>query len=266
MSGLKEAKYLFYKSDLSNVHIDTFRFNTLLEDVEGIFSGTNINSVPTMFQYNKNLRIASYSFEATKITKTPDRLFADMPNLQMVVGAFRDCAGLGTITDSIFAGSPNILDASETFKGCTILRKIPVVIFNEFRRCLHIDGIFEGCEMVEKLEPILMDNFVSVETASRIFKDCIRIPIIPDNFLHSLVNCTTLANAFSGIGALGHVGNTILPENNALEDATEMFKGQFNLTILPSDIFKFSPKLKYTIGTFEGLTGLEELPKDIIKV
>ena len=265
MSGLKEAKYLFYKSDLSNVHIDTFRFNTLLEDVEGIFSGTNINSVPTMFQYNKNLRIASYSFEATKITKTPDRLFADMPNLQMVVGAFRDCTGLGTITDSIFAGSPNILDASETFKGCTILRKIPVVIFNEFRRCLHIDGIFEGCEIVEKLEPILMDNFVSVETASRIFKDCIRIPIIPDNFLHSLVNCTTLANAFSGIGALGHVGNAILPENNALEDATEMFKGQFNLTVLPSDIFKFSPKLKYTIGTFEGLTGLEELPKDIIK-
>lgn len=265
MTGLKEAKYLFYKSDLGNVHIDTFRFNTLLEDVEGIFSGTNINNLPGIFLYNKKLRVASYAFEGTKITKTPDNLFAEMSQLSMVVGTFRDCSGLGTISDSVFKGSPNIIDASELFKGCSILRKIPLIIFAEFGKCIHIDGIFEACEMIEKLEPNLMDYFTSVETASRIFKDCKRIPIIPDNFLRALVNCTTLANAFSAVGALGHIGVTILPENNALEDATEMFKGQFNLTELPNDIFKFSPKLKYTIGTFEGLTGLEYLPVDIIK-
>ena len=105
-----------------------------LGNVEGVSvdflkSGTNINSLDNLFEYN------------TKLTSIPDGTFSKLANLsgadyileqsniQRVDGLFEGCANLISVT-SAFKDCESLISAQRTFKDCTKLSNIDSVFGN----------------------------------------------------------------------------------------------------------------------------------------
>lgn len=204
--------------------------------VDFLKSGTNINSVEELFQYNKKLTsIPEGTFSKLTNLSGADRVFYQS-SIENVDGMFEGCANLISAYEA-FDECPNLTSAQRTFKDCTSLSDINNVFGvnpGYITTPINCNQLFENTA-ITSFSPN-MSNFAPITSAIGMFRSC---------------SSMTRANCKFKLS-----GDSI--------DLTEMFKDCSLLTITENYILFSKVNEAATINftrCFQNCTSLNNLPK-----
>ena len=239
-----------------------------LGNVEGVSvdflkSGTNINSLDNLFEYN------------TKLTSIPDGTFSKLANLsgadymlrnsniQRVDGLFEGCANLISVT-SAFKDCESLISAQRTFKDCTKLSNIDSVFGNspEYKTlAVNCNWLFENTAV-----DILSMRGLKLSSAIGMFRNNSKLTTIYTEF--TLVGDNVdVTEMFKDCPLLNNTNKTlvfVIDTNSTIVDFTRCWQNCTSLSQIPEvwdGQHYLSPwNVPNAIGTqcFNGCTALLE--------
>ena len=231
--------------------------------VDFLKSGTNINSLDNLFEYN------------TKLTSIPDGTFSKLANLsgadymlrnsniQRVDGLFEGCANLISVT-SAFKDCESLISAQRTFKDCTKLSNIDSVFGNspEYKTlAVNCNWLFENTGV-----DILTMKGLKLSSAIGMFRNNSKLTTIYTEF--TLVGDNVdVTEMFKDCPLLNNTNKTlvfVIDTNSTIVDFTRCWQNCTSLSQIPEvwdGQHYLSPwNVPNAIGTqcFNGCTALLE--------
>ena len=151
-----------------------------------------LTPIPKMKRYDFN----RYFFNCGNLTKIPENLFANYPNVTEFESCFEKCVNLTSIPENLFANCPNATDFESCFYDCVNLTNIPENLFSNCPNATTFIGCFMFCENLTSIPKNLFENCPNASNFGFCFKFCYDLTGIPENLFANCPNVTSFDGCF----------------------------------------------------------------------
>lgn len=209
----------------------------LLTQFVGVFTGTNITSLPSdLFSYANSIEgIQNLIYDVSGIREISANIVKNTSSLTGIQSIFQN-SHLDNIPTGVFDGLVNVVNASYCFSDSKNIKSIPDNLFKDFQKVNTLYYAFSGCSSLESISEKIFE-FTSIN---------------PTNLNYCFQYCTGLTHLPSNFG-----------KNENVASVEYTFFGCTGLTDAPEYIFQEFGKIPYADGLFRSCSLLASTPKYI---
>lgn len=183
----------------------------------------------------ESLKRGFYICESLKWIASPDEGSFDL--LTTVYECFNGCSSLDSIPERLFADLPQLESAYATFSGCSSLKKVPAGLFSGCSGVTTFFRLFWRCVSITEVAPDIFDGCVAAENFGQTFYQDSSLVALPENLFASCVAADGFANTFNGCAVLETVPENIFPQNDTEASMSSVFANCISLESVPAGLF-----------------------------
>lgn len=196
-------------------------------------------------------------YSNTSLETLPERLFADLPQLESAYATFSGCSSLKAVPDGLFAGCSGVTTFFRLFWRCRSITEIGEGIFdgcvaaenfgqtfyqdssltalpeNLFASCTAADGFsntFNGCVVLKDIPGNIFPENETEASMMSVFANCVALESVPEGLFAPLAGATNFNSAFLNCTALKSVPVSLFDNNKAVTNFGKTFSGCSALT------------------------------------
>lgn len=239
-----------------------FWYNVELRYPGGTFSGTGLTGIPSsLLRDQPYLRYTVGLFSRTKITSIPATLFQNSKDqMKSVSSMFAECSLLASVPAGLFSNMPGLLTADQVFAGCAALTSVPDDMFVGSPQLASVYMAFARSGVQRMNRALFVPFAASLRNASSLCYNSPGLTTVEAQLFDGNTVMDSAYSMFQSCTSLTSVGGRIFGSSNtAMRVCTSMFQQCSALTSIPVDLLAGITTIENVDSMFR-LTGLTAIP------